>query len=285
VLSPDIPPTFREMISKCLSRNPEDRPDVARLQVWQKGGELEPMPASEQETDATNVAQAEASSTSTRLIIRAKLMSQDEITEPVELKAQWRPVPLIIAAAVLLVVVGAGIYFFAPREIPAEARGPVVAPRVAAEAPRPEAQVAQAPATDAPLPVPAAQAPATEAPLPAPAAQAPTTEAPLPAPADRAPASDSPSAIIEVIPVVPRSASQTIRGTVRVSVRVIVDDDGNVVAATAEDPGPSRYFERLSLDAAKQWTFAHAETGGNRLMLVKFNYSRSGTTAKASPAQ
>ena len=38
VLPPDLPPTFREMISKCLSRNPEDRPDVARLQAWQEGG-------------------------------------------------------------------------------------------------------------------------------------------------------------------------------------------------------------------------------------------------------
>ncbi len=39
---------------------------------------------------------------------------------------------------------------------------------------------------------------------------------------------------------------ETIRGTVRVSVRVIVDAEGKVVAATSEDPGPSRYFERLS---------------------------------------
>ncbi len=85
--------------------------------------------------------------------------------------------------------------------------------------------------------------------------------------------------------MVPRSASQTIRGTVRVSVRVIVDEDGNVVAATAEDPGPSRYFERLSLEAAKEWMFAPAETRGRRLMLVKFNYTRSGATANASPTQ
>ncbi len=67
------------------------------------------------------------------------------------------------------------------------------------------------------------------------------------------------------------------------SVRVIVDGDGNVVAATSENPGPSRYFERLSLDAAKQWTFAAADRGDKRLMRVKFNYTRSGTTAKASP--
>ena len=59
----------------------------------------------------------------------------------------------------------------------------------------------------------------------------------------------SPSAISEVIPDVPRSARETIRGTVRVSVRVIVDKEGKVLAATADDPGPSRYFERLAIEA------------------------------------
>ena len=42
--------------------------------------------------------------------------------------------------------------------------------------------------------------------------------------------------------------------------RVIVDEDGKVVTATSEDPGPSRYFEQLSLEAAKKWKFAPAAT-------------------------
>jgi TonB family protein len=243
VLPPDIPSTFGEMISKCLSRKPEDRPDVARLQAWQKGGELGKAP----------------SPASMRLVIRAEIMPPDEITAPVELEARWRPGRLIIAAAVLLAIVAVGIYFLVPGETPPEANGPVAASRVAAEVPRAE-------------PAPAA------APSPSPA-----MEAPPPAPAARTTAGDS--AINEVTPVVPRSASQTIRGTIRVSVRVIVDKDGNVMAATAEDPGPSRYFERLSLEAAKKWVFAPAETGDKRLMLVKFNYTRSGTTAKASPTE
>jgi outer membrane biosynthesis protein TonB len=61
-----------------------------------------------------------------------------------------------------------------------------------------------------------------------------------------------------------------------------VDAEGNVVAATSENGGPSRYFERLSLDAAKKWTFAPADPAGKRLMRVKFNYTRSGATASAS---
>jgi TonB family protein len=255
VLPPEIPPTFREMISRCLSRKPEDRPDVAQLHAWQKGGELQPMPGPQQEVGVTNDAQTSRSSTSTRLLIRAELMPQEEITEPVELKAQWRPMRLLIAGVVVLAIVVAGIYVFTSRETPPRvASDPVAAPRGEADAPRPEAPASQAPATEVPPPVPSQAAPV-----------------------------DSRVALNEVIPVVPRSASQTIRGTVRVSVRVIVDGDGNVVAATSQDPGPSRYFERLSLEAAKKWTFAPADPGGERLMLVKFNYTRSGTAAKASP--
>jgi serine/threonine-protein kinase len=243
VLPPDIPATFQEMISKCLSRKPEERPDVARLQAWQKGGELEPMPAA---PDAA----ATTSSSSIRLVIRAEILPKDEVPEPIEQTAHWRPVPLIIAGALLLAIVGGGIYFFSSGETAPAAKASVIAPPVVAEPPRQAVEV-----SPPPPPVP--------------------TRTPV--------ASDPRSAINEVIPSVPRSASQTIRGTIRVSVRVTVDADGKVVAATTEDPGPSRYFERLSLDAAKKWTFAPAETEAKRLMRVKFSYTRSGTTAKASP--
>jgi TonB family protein len=88
-----------------------------------------------------------------------------------------------------------------------------------------------------------------------------------------------------VIPDVSRSARDTIRGTIRVSIRVIVDKDGNVLAATADEPGPSRYFARLSLEAARKWTFAPIASEQQRVMLVRFYFKRSGTTARASPVQ
>ena len=100
----------------------------------------------------------------------------------------------------------------------------------------------------------------------------------LPEPEPDAP----PSALNEVLPDVPRSALNTIRGTVRVSVRVTFDKQGTVVSAAAADRGPSRYFERLSLDAAKKWTFTPATLADQRTMLVKFNYTRDGATAEAS---
>ena len=91
------------------------------------------------------------------------------------------------------------------------------------------------------------------------------------------------AAINEVMPAVPQSALDTIRGTVRVSVRVTIDDEGSVVDATAEDGGPSRYFERLAVDASRKWTFSPASLEGQRTILVKFNFTREGVTAHADP--
>ena len=93
------------------------------------------------------------------------------------------------------------------------------------------------------------------------------------------------SPISEVIPDVPRSARKTIRGTVRVSVRVIVDKEGTVLVATADDPGPSRYFEGLAVQASKKWMFAPMDTEERRIMLVRFNFTRAGTTARANSLQ
>ena len=95
----------------------------------------------------------------------------------------------------------------------------------------------------------------------------------------------SPLIISEVIPDVPRNARETIRGTVRVSVRVIVDKEGTVLVATADDPGPSRYFERLAIQASKKWKFAPTDSGEQRIMLVRFNFRRAGTTARADSLQ
>jgi TonB family protein len=91
------------------------------------------------------------------------------------------------------------------------------------------------------------------------------------------------SSINEVIPTVPRSALETIRGTVRVTVRVIVDKQGMVVDATADDRGPSRYFERLAVEASRKWTFTSSSSEEKRTVLVRFNFTRDGATAHASP--
>jgi hypothetical protein len=55
------------------------------------------------------------------------------------------------------------------------------------------------------------------------------------------------------------------------------------LATTPDDPGPSRYFERLAVEASKKWTFAPVDTEAQRMALVRFNFTRDGTTARARP--
>jgi TonB family protein len=91
-----------------------------------------------------------------------------------------------------------------------------------------------------------------------------------------------PAAVHEEIPDVPRHARQTIQGHVRVSVRVVVDKEGKVLSARADDPGPSRYFERIAMDAARKWTFPPVDDRARRLELVRFEFARQGTKARAT---
>lgn len=127
-----------------------------------------------------------------------------------------------------------------------------------------------------PIPPPAAPIPAVNTTMPS-TAEVTLVQTQVP-PQPEAP----PSSINEVLPEVPQSALDTIRGTVRVSVRVNIDQQGRVVNAAAKDRGPSRYFERLSVEAAKQWTFTLARSDEQRAMLVRFNFTRDGATAHAS---
>jgi TonB family protein len=96
-------------------------------------------------------------------------------------------------------------------------------------------------------------------------------------PSDTTPPSD----IHEEIPDIPPRIRQSIRGHVRVAVRLIVDKEGSVFAALVDEPGPSRYFERLAIEAAKKWTFPPLDTTGSRLELVRFDFTRQGVTGRA----
>lgn len=108
---------------------------------------------------------------------------------------------------------------------------------------------------------------------------------PKPVEPEARPQPDAPiAAVNEVIPDVSKSSLDTIRGTIKVSVRVIVDKQGTVIEAAAQDRGPSRYFERKAVGAAKQWTFTPANLEERRAVLLKFNFTRNGATAEANPA-
>jgi rod shape-determining protein MreB and related proteins len=104
----------------------------------------------------------------------------------------------------------------------------------------------------------------------------PRTEAPTVPGASAA----SSGVIRKVLPAVPQNARDTIRGTVRVGIKVSVDPSGNVTDATIDSPGPSKYFANLALQAAPQWKFAPARDGSSDWIL-RFKFSVDGTKASA----
>ena len=193
---------------------------------------------------------AQSGTPSTRqLVIRVEIRSKGPPRAPVRRRLSRGALLLILGAvAVLLSWVGISVFRTEPTSAPAAAEG----------APNPRSQ------SPASVPPPSA-------------AEAKSVESKVP----KQPGA-SPSRISKVNPDVPRSARKTIRGTVRVSVRVIVDKAGTVHVATADDPGPSRYFERLAIQASKKWTFGPTNSEKQRIMLVRFNFTGTGTTAHAN---
>ena len=124
---------------------------------------------------------------------------------------------------------------------------------------------------------------------PAPESRAQSSEA-QPAPARTSGAAGTAGAektaakdeVIErVMPQVSASARRTIQGKIKVRVRVKVDAAGNVTEATLKDAGPSQYFARVALEAARRWKFAAAEDE-SRAWTLLFAYTRARTDASAA---
>jgi TonB family protein len=271
----DFPPTFREIVARCLNRRPPDRPKVREIEDWVRGqsprsapvggprraASAAPTTASESTQPVTSPPLAHARAAPGQRLAQSvaaraamPVSAVPETRGPKEAtSAKRRPlVPLAIGAVVVLAVGWAGMHML--RSQPA---GEAALPPSSAAAPAPAARPAASP------PPPVAPASTTK---PAPVAVATV-----------------PSLVHEEIPDVPLRARQTIHGHVRVSVRVIVDEQGKVLAARADDPGPSRYFERLALEAAKKWTFPPVDTPAHRLKLVRFEFTRQGAKGHAVP--
>jgi serine/threonine-protein kinase len=77
-----------------------------------------------------------------------------------------------------------------------------------------------------------------------------------------------------VLPDVPAKARNTIRGRVKVNIRVGVDHAGSVVDAKNESPGSSRFFGNLALQAARQWKFASGPSNHSQEWMLHFQFVR-----------
>ena len=84
-----------------------------------------------------------------------------------------------------------------------------------------------------------------------------------------------------VLPDVLERARKSIRGTVKVRVKVDVDQAGNVEGAELESRGPSKYFAREALQAAQLWRFTPPKAAGRGVLsswTLQFEFTRGGTT-------
>lgn len=135
---------------------------------------------------------------------------------------------------------------------------------------------------------PVAQQPAPQAAstVDAPPPSAPTTS---PAASESKPVakttSPSPGQVLhQALPDISASARRTIRGTVKIKVRVEVNSSGKVTAAKLAAPASSRYFADHTLQAAKAWDFSPPQVDGQpgeSRWLLEFRLQRSGTRASA----
>jgi len=105
----------------------------------------------------------------------------------------------------------------------------------------------------------------------------PQSPAPLPpARPDRVHSARTAGARVQrVSPDIPQKARETIRGTVRINVKVEVDESGNVTDASIVPPEGSRYLANLTLDAARRWRFP---PGRSQEWLLRFQIRRTDTT-------
>jgi TonB family protein len=91
----------------------------------------------------------------------------------------------------------------------------------------------------------------------------------------------SPTIVHQQNPEVSSHARESIRGVIKIAVRVDVDRSGNVYEATLDERASSKYFAHAAVTAAKQWKFAPAAQG-TRAWLLHFEFTRAGTTAHAT---
>jgi TonB family protein len=268
VLPPDFSPAFRDVVTRCLHPNAEQRPNVAELLAWAGGSSAPSAPATTTEPAALvppeprtseaappPAAPAQVAPAQVAPVQVAPVQVVPDAAQPAPSRAQ-PPKPrgmltVVLWAAVILALIWLGVSLIRSHRTPAPPPG-------------------QAPGDS--LTSGGASSGASQA--GAPDSTASTAKADH---SDKA----SPSTLHEVIPQVPPGARRTIHGNIRVWVRVTVEQDGSVSTAVADRTSPSRYFERLAVYAARKWKFSPVDSPSRRQVQLRFDFSRDGTTGHA----
>ena len=191
--------------------------------------------------------------------------------EPVRRK-RIAPVGVLILLALIVVVVAGVMIRQADTGAPAAAT-PTNTATTPAAPPQPE------PAPTKPEKVAKREEPKpkTEPEKPA----APPKQEPEPAKEEKAvSAIEDAGAPGQPMPEVTNQARSTIRGRVKLNVRVDVDPAGAVTEAKIEGSGGSRYFSNLALNTVRQWKFEPVKVNGSETgqrWRIRFEFLKSGT--------
>jgi hypothetical protein len=281
-LSSELPQDFVSFAVRCLNQNPAVRPSPQQLKAWITHEPVEAAPTSIPAATASLPDFPErrlepAAREEPALAAAAAFQewgTRDESSRPGSIARRrasaspQRSLGLYVAALAVLALIWGGSHLL-QGERPAAGAVRLASPSgsPAARAAPPQPGVA----------IPAVSPPPSNAAGAAPPPAPPPAPAPAPAPTGYP---ELPGVLHEELPLVPRSAADTIHGRFGVVVRVTVDRSGSVVDESLEDAGPSRYFAHLAGTAARQWKFA-PDGADSRQWLLKFGFSRDQTTAAA----
>jgi len=256
--SAPLPQPFLDIVRNCLERNPESRWTIQDIAA-RCGSSVHPWPVQETELEARRETPAAGATATWRLMV---------------------PGIALIVLAVMVIFVAPkikGHFQNRQREVLPPETAPA-AQKMKKTAP-PEQQTAR-PDTRSQQ----AKSPALKEPN--------LTTTPMPeAVVDTAAESETPPAesawdqvAEQVVPEVPEKARDTIRGTVKVGIRVDVGPSGEVTAVNVESPGPSRYFANLAASAASRWKFVPTQATGSaqRTWILRFEFTQDAT--KVFPA-
>jgi hypothetical protein len=249
LLPPTFPAALADRVWRCMSRDPANRPTLAEVR-----GQISPtpdapvIPMAPAAVPSTATAPVPATAAAPAPIPKSPSVAPPSVkAEPARAVRRWSAAIPILPPRVIARTAAAGVAVLILLWIGIRAfrSHPPSAPPVAVQ--------------------PAQQNSALAA--PSPTSQPPTSS----------------TVVHEEMPAVSRGARASIRGQIKVVVRVSVDRAGSVIAENLEVHGSSRYFARVATEAAKQWKFAPADSQSPREWLVRFEFSRDGTTAHAVP--
>jgi TonB family protein len=257
---------FLDIARHCLLRHPQARWTIAQIAARLEGRAAAPV---------SRVAPAEP---------RIPVRQPKPVTEYSRLNAKPRTylVPISIGCALVLAAILAG-----PKLLRRHSDAPQVAVATADQAvvptaPRQEAPRPQQPPAKSAKPIDAKEERGSKTPVPV-----PTSIHPEPIHEEDAIRTNLPTGNVvhgeivhRVAPEVLQSARNSIRGAVRVSVKVNVDRSGNVEDAELSSRGPSRYFARAALEAAQLWKFKPPSVAGRSVLstwILQYEFTRDQT--------